>query len=92
MPKFLELRSSNPLRRGTEVLRFEIDLEQPAEVCVRLIGTAGQVVAELANGKFPAGEQIQVANLEGRRLAAGVYFLEARSGRRRQAIPLVVIP
>lgn len=91
-PRLLQLRSSNPLRPGSEHLRFQIGLEQAGEVGVRLIGATGQVVAELTKTRFSAGDHPQEVDLAGRRLPAGVYFLEARSGRRRQAIPLVVIP
>ena len=69
----------NPARTSASI-RFT--LPQPGRVRVTVLDVRGSVVAELADGSYPAGSHFiswNFADRKGRRVGSGVYFVRLRA-------------
>jgi len=87
---FLQPNYPNPFN-GQTVIRFSVPSGKgEIPVQLTLYNTHGQKVRELVDGLFPCGEY--KVTLEGKSLAAGMYFYELKAGRFRQVRKLVYEP
>lgn len=84
----LRLASANPVRGA---LRAVIDARPGERVRVDLLDLRGAAVATLHEGTAP-GAVAFAADLRGRRVAPGVYFVQARAGGRTGVQRIVLLP
>lgn len=80
-PSGLAVALGCPVPNPARVLaRVEVTLAEPGPACVEVFDLAGRRVRSLANGPFPAGPtplEWDLADGNGRRMAAGVYLVRA---------------
>ncbi len=63
----------NPFNASTTI---RVTLAQPSSLDVRVINTAGQIVADLAHGRYASG--VHEFSFDASALASGMYFVHAR--------------
>jgi hypothetical protein len=79
--------SPNPSAAG---IRYGIALSEPQRVSLRVVDIAGRRVADLIEGRLPAGTH-DFAWEPRRELSSGVYFLVLEAGARRETQRLVLL-
>jgi hypothetical protein len=77
-------------------VRFEISLELPADVEVRVVDILGRQVAQPFMASYQSAGLLDVAwdatTAGGQRVAPGVYQVVIRAGRSRTVRSLVILP
>ncbi|MCB2212524.1 T9SS type A sorting domain-containing protein [bacterium] len=68
---------------------FTVTLPKESDLTVRVYNTTGQVVTDLARGRFPAGEL--TLTFDAHRLAGGVYFVTAEVPEKFDSTKKVVL-
>ncbi|HEY6194714.1 MAG TPA: YCF48-related protein [Candidatus Eisenbacteria bacterium] len=80
--------------RGSASARFAVSLTAAAPVSLRVLDTAGRVVATLVERSLPRGTHEFVwagPNDRGARAPAGIYFAQLRAGEERASARFVIL-
>jgi hypothetical protein len=70
------------------VVNYKLDASAKVKICIS--SAIGQLIAVVADGKFPAGKQVVTIDVNSLGLNSGIYFVSMESGNKREVKKLVV--